>query len=105
MSNASVAEEQGVAGQRPGWSGTNDREPFQTHVPFRSREQLADKDQAAVRILGFRSRLFHLHDKATPEGAVAIGAPQFARARPPGGLEIAAPDQAMRPHVEDIGEV
>src|ERR1700693_3421435 len=104
MSNASVAEEQRGAGQRAGWSGTNDRQPFQTYVPFGSLEQLADKDKAAVSILGFRSRLFHLHDKATSERPVAIGAPQFARARPPGGLEIAAPDQAVRPHVEDIGE-
>src|SRR5438477_4753677 len=105
MRDLRIAEDQGVAWKRPGRTGANHRKPFQTHVPFRPGKQFEDKHQAAVGVFGLRARLFHFDDQAAPEGPVAIGAPELARTRAPDGLEIAAPDQAVGPHVEDVGEV
>src|ERR1700730_14336584 len=105
MSAARVAQEQRVAWKGAGRARADDRQPLHTDVPFGAWQELADEDQAAVGVLRLRSGFFDLDDEAASERAVVVDGSQLAHSRSPRGLEVAAPDQTMRPHVEDVGKV
>jgi len=104
MQHAGLAGER-MAVERAGRSGPDDGQPLEADVPLRPRRQLTEEDQAAVGILGLRSRFLDFHQQRAPEAPVAIGAAQFPDAGSPGCLEITPPDQPVVSHIEDVGEI
>src|SRR2546430_437726 len=94
-----------TAGEYPSPMPVDHWQPSDAGMPCFLRGETDDKLHSAIGKLRVRARALDHDDQIPFERLVDIGGAQLARFFVPGTLQIAPPDEAPPPDIEDIGKV